>query len=332
MPTPSFSSIFFTIEASPRQNESTLSFALGSHSIYHNGTFSASQMRKSKLACDLPWREKVREANDRTRYLFNGKELDNETNLYYYGARYFEPKEILWYGCDPLREKYPFTSSYVYCNGNPVKYVDPDGRDWYSYQEENGETAYVWKAGKEKTIEYNGQTCQNIGARFEKDGYYYSLFGQKVKSDTKTSFMFKAIDEAIISMVDDIIYAQEQQAGIGWTSEPQDETTTSFYYEKQQQNTSNKYRIKYAGGEGTCSLYSKKKCAFGHITNFPTEETERGGYFGESRKGYFLVIKNSCSNMGDGMDIVDVRFSPDAAKRFKEIYYKQFPELLKKRQ
>ena len=65
----------------------------------------------------------------RTRYLFNGKELDNETNLYYYGARYFEPKEILWYGCDPLREKYPFTSSYVYCNANPVKYVDPDGEE-----------------------------------------------------------------------------------------------------------------------------------------------------------------------------------------------------------
>ena len=64
-----------------------------------------------------------------TKYLFNGKELDNETNMYYYGARYFEPREILWYGCDPLREKYPFTSSYVYCNANPVKYVDPDGEE-----------------------------------------------------------------------------------------------------------------------------------------------------------------------------------------------------------
>ena len=60
----------------------------------------------------------------RTRYLFNGKELDTETNLYYYGARYFEPREILWYGVDPLTEKYPFNSGYVYCNGNPVKYVD----------------------------------------------------------------------------------------------------------------------------------------------------------------------------------------------------------------
>ena len=34
----------------------------------------------------------------------------------------------MWYGCDPLREKYPFTSSYVYCDGNPITYVDPDGR------------------------------------------------------------------------------------------------------------------------------------------------------------------------------------------------------------
>ena len=25
-------------------------------------------------------------------YLFNGKELDSETGLYYYGARYYDPK------------------------------------------------------------------------------------------------------------------------------------------------------------------------------------------------------------------------------------------------
>ena len=64
----------------------------------------------------------------RTRYLFNGKELDSETGLYYYGARYYEPKHTFWYGVDPLTEKYPFNSAFVYCNGNPVKYVDPDGR------------------------------------------------------------------------------------------------------------------------------------------------------------------------------------------------------------
>ena len=136
-------STFFAIEASPRQFANKFAITLGSHSIYHNGTFSISQMRKSKLACDLPWREKVREANDRTRYLFNGKELDTETNLYYYGARYFEPSTAVWYGSDPLREKYPFTSSYVYCNGNPVKYVDPDGEAWITAEYE-GESFYYY--------------------------------------------------------------------------------------------------------------------------------------------------------------------------------------------
>ena len=59
---------------------------------------------------------------------FNGKELNAETGLYYYGARYYEPTLALWYGVDALAEKYPSIGGYVYCVGNPVKLVDPDGR------------------------------------------------------------------------------------------------------------------------------------------------------------------------------------------------------------
>ncbi len=40
-----------------------------------------------------------------TLYLFNAKELDEETGLYYYGARYYNPRISLWYGVDPLAEK-----------------------------------------------------------------------------------------------------------------------------------------------------------------------------------------------------------------------------------
>ncbi len=58
---------------------------------------------------------------------FNGKELDAETGLYYYGARYYEPVLALWYGVDALAEKYPNMGGYVYCAGNPVMYIDPDG-------------------------------------------------------------------------------------------------------------------------------------------------------------------------------------------------------------
>ena len=58
---------------------------------------------------------------------FNGKELDSETGLYYYGARYYEPVLAMWYGVDAMAEKNPNMGGYVYCAGNPVMYIDPDG-------------------------------------------------------------------------------------------------------------------------------------------------------------------------------------------------------------
>jgi RHS repeat-associated protein len=36
-----------------------------------------------------------------TPFLFNSKELDEETGLYYYGARYYDPKTSLWLSTDP---------------------------------------------------------------------------------------------------------------------------------------------------------------------------------------------------------------------------------------
>lgn len=49
------------------------------------------------------------------------------TRLYYYGARYYDPRTSIWLGVDPQAEDYPNVSSYAYCANNPVKYIDPDG-------------------------------------------------------------------------------------------------------------------------------------------------------------------------------------------------------------
>ena len=62
-------------------------------------------------------------------YKFNGKELDQETGLYYYGARYMNPIASIWYGVDPMMEKYPHMSSYAYCMNNPINVIDPIGAD-----------------------------------------------------------------------------------------------------------------------------------------------------------------------------------------------------------
>jgi len=61
-------------------------------------------------------------------YKFNGKEMDEETGLYYYGARYMDPKISMWLGVDPMIEKYPEISPYIYCHNNPIVLIDPDGR------------------------------------------------------------------------------------------------------------------------------------------------------------------------------------------------------------
>ena len=76
-------------------------------------------------------------------YKFNGKEFNEETGLYYYGARYMNPKTSLWYGVDRLTEKYVSTGCYVYRIDNPVKFIDSDGNDillivWASHGERIG--------------------------------------------------------------------------------------------------------------------------------------------------------------------------------------------------
>lgn len=63
-------------------------------------------------------------------FKYNGKELDRSFGLdwYDYVARWLDGVGGRWSSMDPLCEKYYSVSPYVYCSGNPVMIVDPDGR------------------------------------------------------------------------------------------------------------------------------------------------------------------------------------------------------------
>ena len=74
-----------------------------------------------------------------TPYLFNAKEFDEETGMYYYGARYYDPRLSLWMSTDPMEEISPDISSYTFCHNNPINRVDPLGLT--DYFNENG--AYI---------------------------------------------------------------------------------------------------------------------------------------------------------------------------------------------
>ena len=67
-----------------------------------------------------------------TPYLFNAKEFDEETGLYYYGARYYDPRLSLWMSVDLDWEKLIFSTPYCYTMNNPVNNFDPDGNSPFS--------------------------------------------------------------------------------------------------------------------------------------------------------------------------------------------------------
>ena len=100
------------------------------------------------------WIEEVAAGLDKLPFRFTGKEMDEETGLYYYGARYLDPKYSRWLSGDPAlidyipkapiddeakkhNENLPGMGGvfnvvnlhlYHYAGNNPVKYTDPDGK------------------------------------------------------------------------------------------------------------------------------------------------------------------------------------------------------------
>ena len=81
--------------------------------------------------------------------MFNGKELDSETGLYYYGARYYDPRVSLWLNVDPLAEK--TMTPYAYTNNNPIMLVDPTGM-----KGEDPPTSFGFRIGVSIGIGSNG--------------------------------------------------------------------------------------------------------------------------------------------------------------------------------
>lgn len=65
---------------------------------------------------------------DRKRFRYCGKERDDETGCYYFGARYYAPWLGRWLSCDPLGSDSGL-NQYVYVSNNPIRLVDPTGLD-----------------------------------------------------------------------------------------------------------------------------------------------------------------------------------------------------------
>jgi RHS repeat-associated protein len=65
------------------------------------------------------------------KYKFTSKELDTETGYFYFGARAYDGRIGRWLQVDPLAAKYPNVSPYNYALCNPLRFIDPKGKDVY---------------------------------------------------------------------------------------------------------------------------------------------------------------------------------------------------------
>ena len=104
------------------------------------------------------WVDKVSD-DTRVPYRFTGQELDQETKLYYYGARYYDPRTSVWQNPDPalaqhlsgrsgggvfVPQKLALAS---YAGQNPLRFVDPDGREWVAHdQPELYRRTWEWRS------------------------------------------------------------------------------------------------------------------------------------------------------------------------------------------
>ncbi|MCP4458922.1 MAG: toxin, partial [Cytophagales bacterium] len=61
------------------------------------------------------------------RYRYVGKERDDETGLYYYGARYYAAWLARFVSVDPLKDDYPYYTCYQYAGNKPITFIDLDG-------------------------------------------------------------------------------------------------------------------------------------------------------------------------------------------------------------
>jgi RHS repeat-associated protein len=62
----------------------------------------------------------------RKRYRYSGKERDEESGLYYYGARYLAPWLARWVSCDPIGAV-DGPNLFLFTSGNPIRFLDLDG-------------------------------------------------------------------------------------------------------------------------------------------------------------------------------------------------------------
>ena len=104
--------------------------------------------------------------------------------LYPPSARHYNSTLSIWLSVDPMSDKYPSTSPYTYCGNNPVKLVDPNGREIGEYYDMNGK--WLGTDGKNDYKVYFVEDSKSQ-KQLKKDARAHQYTSSDIKSEISTT-------------------------------------------------------------------------------------------------------------------------------------------------
>jgi len=131
-------------------------------------------------------------------YLYNGKEIDrmNGLNENDYGGRWYDAAVGRWGNVDPLAEKYYSISPYAYCAGNPVRFIDPNGKEVVAMDENaKRNIRNTLTKSEAKYVKFNKDGTLNTGKLNKSKSMSENMKALKAEANSDVKYKYAVTDK-----------------------------------------------------------------------------------------------------------------------------------------
>ncbi len=181
-------------------------------------------------------------------FTFSAKEKDTETGYSYFGSRYYSSELSIWLSVDPMADKYPSMSPYVYCANNPIKLVDPNGEeisehiDKYgniiAHYDDGDNSVYLHKSGttnadisQQRIALHNtggeGKKVGELGGTIDMMSFFENKLSQSA-SESKKMSIFSYYMKVKLNGDWDLKNNEKTIWGVAWKYDSDNNTNTTF--------------------------------------------------------------------------------------------------------